>query len=120
VRIVLDTNVVLSALLWLGTPHQLLAGICQRKSIQLYSSTALLEELFDGASATVDASIDASYLITSGSDPEVSPRFHARVPIEQRSIGFSQAIKDLCERSARHGRTSASRPRHNGGIEAAL
>ena len=44
-RIVLDTNVVLSALLWRGTPHHLLATIGQRSSIQLYSSTALLEEL---------------------------------------------------------------------------
>jgi len=47
VRIVLDTNVVLSALLWRGTPHHLLAAIAQRPSIQLYSSTALLEELAD-------------------------------------------------------------------------
>jgi len=47
VRIVLDTNVVLSALLWRGTPYHLLATIGQRSSIQLYSSTALLEELAD-------------------------------------------------------------------------
>ncbi|MFN9731147.1 MAG: putative toxin-antitoxin system toxin component, PIN family [Pseudomonadota bacterium] len=46
-RIVLDTNVVVSALLWRGTPHHLLATIGQRSSIQLYSSTALLEELAD-------------------------------------------------------------------------
>ena len=46
-RIVLDTNVALSALLWRGTPHHLLAAIAQRSSIQLYSSTALLEELAD-------------------------------------------------------------------------
>jgi putative PIN family toxin of toxin-antitoxin system len=47
VRIVLDTNVVLSSLLWRGTPHHLLAAIAQRSGIQLYSSTALLEELAD-------------------------------------------------------------------------
>ncbi|MFN8773012.1 MAG: hypothetical protein ACK5ZQ_08590, partial [bacterium] len=35
VRIVLDTNVVLSALLWRGTPYRLLATIGQRSSIQL-------------------------------------------------------------------------------------
>ena len=46
-RIVLDTNVALSALLWRGTPHHLLAAIAQRSSIQLCSSTALLEELAD-------------------------------------------------------------------------
>jgi uncharacterized protein len=47
VRIVLDTNVVLSALLWRGTPYRLLDAIGQRSSTQLYSSTALLEELTD-------------------------------------------------------------------------
>jgi putative PIN family toxin of toxin-antitoxin system len=47
VRIVLDTNVVLSALLWRGTPYRLLDAIQQRSSMQLYSSTALLEELTD-------------------------------------------------------------------------
>jgi putative PIN family toxin of toxin-antitoxin system len=47
VRIVLDTNVVLSALLWRGTPYRLLDAIQQRSSTQLYSSTALLEELTD-------------------------------------------------------------------------
>ena len=46
-RIVLDTNVVLSALLWHGTPYRLLDAIQQRSSTQLYSSTALLEELTD-------------------------------------------------------------------------
>ncbi len=46
-RIVLDTNVVLSALLWRGTPYHLLAAIRSRGDVQLYSSTALLEELAD-------------------------------------------------------------------------
>ena len=46
-RIVLDTNIVLSALLWQGTPHHLLAAIRQQPGVQLYSSTALLEELGD-------------------------------------------------------------------------
>ena len=46
-RIVLDTNVVLSALLWRDTPYQLLAAIHQRSNVQLYSSAALLEELAD-------------------------------------------------------------------------
>jgi putative PIN family toxin of toxin-antitoxin system len=47
VRIILDTNVVMSALLWRGTPHQLLARLRQREEVQLYSSAALLEELAD-------------------------------------------------------------------------
>ena len=46
-RIVLDTNVVLSALLWRGTPHQLLTAIGQQPGVQLNSSTALLDELAD-------------------------------------------------------------------------
>lgn len=46
-RVVLDTNVVMSALLWRGTPHQLLEAIHQRPSVQLCSSAALLEELAD-------------------------------------------------------------------------
>jgi uncharacterized protein len=47
VRIILDTNVVMSALLWRGLPHQLLAHLRQREEVQLYSSTAMLEELAD-------------------------------------------------------------------------
>lgn len=47
VRIVLDTNVAVSALLWRGTPYQLLAAIRQNSHAQLFSSTALLEELLD-------------------------------------------------------------------------
>ena len=44
-RLVLDTNVVTSALLWQGTPYQLLHAIRQRPTLQLYSSAALLDEL---------------------------------------------------------------------------
>ena len=46
-RIVLDTNVVTSALLWRGIPHQLLQTLRLRSNLQLYSSAALLEELAD-------------------------------------------------------------------------
>ncbi len=45
VRIVLDTNVVLSALLWRGTPYRLFEAARQREQIDLFTSTALLEEL---------------------------------------------------------------------------
>jgi uncharacterized protein len=47
VRIVLDTNVALSALLWRGTPYRLFEAIRQRGDVQLVSSAALLEELAD-------------------------------------------------------------------------
>lgn len=46
-RLVLDTNVVLSGLLWRGTPYHLLEMIRQQPSLQIYSSVALLEELAD-------------------------------------------------------------------------
>ena len=45
-RIVLDTNVVISALLWRGTPYRLLSTI-RDVGDPLYASTALLEELAD-------------------------------------------------------------------------
>ena len=52
-RFVLDTNVVLSGLLWQGTPYRLLLRIrSQQSSLQLYSSPVLLEELTDVLSRT--------------------------------------------------------------------
>jgi putative PIN family toxin of toxin-antitoxin system len=47
VRIVLDTNVVMSALLWRGKPYQLLEAIRLRGDVQLCTSPVLLEELAD-------------------------------------------------------------------------
>jgi len=47
VRIVLDTNIVVSGLLWRGTPHRLLEAISTQPTIRLCSSTALLDELAD-------------------------------------------------------------------------
>jgi uncharacterized protein len=46
-RIILDTNVVMSALLWRGPPYRLLETIRQNTQLQPYSSPALLEELAD-------------------------------------------------------------------------
>ena len=43
-RLVLDTNVVVSALLWRGTPHKLLAA-CRNSSTSFYTSSVLLQEL---------------------------------------------------------------------------
>jgi putative PIN family toxin of toxin-antitoxin system len=47
VRIVLDTNVVLSALLWRGTPYRLLDAIRSRGEARLFTSPALIDELAD-------------------------------------------------------------------------
>lgn len=47
-RLILDTNVVLSALLWRGTPYRLLDAARQSaQSVQMYSRLPLLEELAD-------------------------------------------------------------------------
>ena len=46
-RLVLDTNVVLSALLWRGTPYRLLTASHASSTVQLFSSRALLAELAD-------------------------------------------------------------------------
>lgn len=44
-RLVLDTNIVIAALLWHGPPRQLLDKIIDRSDIELYSSSLLLSEL---------------------------------------------------------------------------
>ena len=44
-RIVLDTNLVFSALLWRGTTHQLLNALRDHPAVQLISSSAMFEEL---------------------------------------------------------------------------
>lgn len=44
-RLVLDTNVVLSALLWRGSPHLVFQAARQQERLRLFTSTVLLEEL---------------------------------------------------------------------------
>ena len=46
-RLVLDTNTVISGLLWKGLPHQLLAVAGERRDITLHTSPKLLAELAD-------------------------------------------------------------------------
>lgn len=46
-RLVLDTNVVFSALLWRGTPYRLLEMIRRQTGVRLFTSVVLLEELAD-------------------------------------------------------------------------
>ena len=43
----MDTNIVLSALLWRDTPYRLFEAIRQQPDVQLYSSATLLAELAD-------------------------------------------------------------------------
>jgi putative PIN family toxin of toxin-antitoxin system len=46
VRVVLDTNMVVSALVWGGTPYELIAAATEER-FDLYASPALIEELAD-------------------------------------------------------------------------
>ena len=46
-RVVLDTNVVFSALLWQGAAHQFLRAVRANSQVQLFSSVPLIEELAD-------------------------------------------------------------------------
>lgn len=46
-RFVLDTNIVMSGLLWHGTPHQLFILIKENRALQLVTSLPLLDELAD-------------------------------------------------------------------------
>ena len=45
-RLVLDTNIVVSALLWRGTPHELIAA-ARTRPVALFTSSVLLAELAD-------------------------------------------------------------------------
>jgi putative PIN family toxin of toxin-antitoxin system len=61
-RLVLDTNVVVSALLWDGAPKQLLR-VSHAKGIQLFTGTPLLEELTETLSKSkLERKIAASML----------------------------------------------------------
>ncbi len=44
-RVVLDTNVALSAFLWRGTPYRLLQAVRGTEQVELFASVVLLEEL---------------------------------------------------------------------------
>jgi uncharacterized protein len=47
VRVVVDTNTLISALLWQGTPYKLFLALRDNNGIELFTSPALLAELAD-------------------------------------------------------------------------
>jgi len=65
-RLVLDTNTVISALLWKGEPHNLLAAARARRATTLHTSAKLLAELVDVLSRDKLASAVAA----TGENPE--------------------------------------------------
>ena len=105
-RLVLDTNVVASALFWNGTPRWLLQ-IARDKRIELFTSTALLAELtnvlwrekFDqkiaAAMFTIDQPIDRyaelAVLVRPATVPRITPD-----PDDDVVIGTALAAKSDC------------------------
>lgn len=102
-RLVLDTNVVASALLWGGTPRMVLQA-ARDKRVRLFTSTALLTELTDvlgrrkfdrkiAASAlTVDQIVDRYVALAKPVQPAPTPRV-APDPDDDVVIGTALAAK---------------------------
>ena len=102
-RLVLDTNVVASALLWGGVPLELLlAG--REKRVDLFTSAALLAELTDilgrrkfdrkiaASSLTVDQLVDGYAALAALVRPAPTPRI-APDPDDDVVIGTALAVK---------------------------
>lgn len=104
-RIVLDTNVVLSALLWRGTPYELLQSIRHCESVRLFTSTTLLEELGEILARAVPSKrlgllgISAHQLLTDYIDavelvrPVATPRVVAADPDDDHVIAAAIAAQ---------------------------
>jgi hypothetical protein len=103
VRVVLDTNVVASAILWGGTPRVLLQA-AREKRIELFTSTPMLAELTDilgrrkfarkiGASKlTIDQLVEGYAQLASVVRPTATPRI-APDPDDDVVIGTALAAK---------------------------
>jgi uncharacterized protein len=80
-RLVLDTNIVISALLWQGAPRMLLDQASGDSGVELYASDALIDELrnslgyrkFEKRLAQAGLSIDAAVLLYRGLVNSVAP-----------------------------------------------
>ena len=102
-RLVLDTNVVASAILWGGSPLLLLQAR-REKRIDLYTSTALLEELTDilgrrkfekkiaASLLTIDQLVDRYAELAQGVRPTAIPRI-APDPDDDVVIGTALAAQ---------------------------
>jgi len=102
-RLVLDTNVVASAMLWGGNPKQLLQAR-REKRIELFTSVAMLAELTDilarpkfekkiaASLLTVDQLVDGYAALTQVVRPTPTPRIVAD-PDDDVVIGTALAAK---------------------------
>jgi len=103
VRLVLDTNVVASAILWGGTPRLLLQA-ARDKRVDLFTSTAMLAELTDilgrrkfarkiaASQLTIDQLVDGYAQLASVVRPVTTPRI-APDPDDDVVIGTALAAK---------------------------
>ena len=82
-RLVLDTNTVISALLWKGVPHDLLAAARARRATTLHTSAKLLAELVDVLSRDKLAPAVAA----TGENPETLLRRMPPPAVSQRTPG---------------------------------
>lgn len=102
-RLVLDTNVVASAILWGGTPRVLLQA-AREKRVELFSSTAMLAELTDilgrrkfarkiaASQLTIDQLVDGYAQLAALVRPVATPRI-APDPDDDVVIGTALAAK---------------------------
>ncbi len=102
-RLVLDTNVVASAILWGGTPRVLLQA-AREKRVELFSSTAMLAELTDilgrrkfarkiaASQLTIDQLVDGYAQLAALVRPVTTPRI-APDPDDDVVIGTALAAK---------------------------
>jgi len=103
VRLVLDTNVVASAILWGGTPRLLLQA-ARDKRVELFTSTAMLAELTDilgrrkfarkiaASQLTIDQLVDGYAQLAALVRPVATPRI-APDPDDDVVIGTALAAK---------------------------
>lgn len=102
-RVVLDTNVVASAILWSGPPRALLQA-AREKRIELFTSTALLAELSDilarrkfdrkiaASGLTIDQLVDGYAQLAALVHPTTVPRI-APDPDDDVVIGTALAAR---------------------------
>lgn len=102
-RLVLDTNVVASAILWSGTPRLLLQA-AREKRVTLFTSTAMLAELTDilgrrkfekkiaASQLSIDQLVDGYAQLTSVVRPTATPRI-APDPDDDVVVGTALAAK---------------------------
>lgn len=102
-RLVLDTNVVASAMLWGGSPQRLLQAR-REKRIELFTSVAMLAELTDilsrpkfekkiaASQLTVDQLVDGYAALTQVVRPTPTPRIVAD-PDDDVVIGTALAAR---------------------------